>query len=304
VSELRTTFEFEITIDLSHVLQLEPVPANAMIKTNYDQHTVRTSFAHSAILASVLILLLPGFIASALVTDQSGAESHRELVDINTYPWSSIGKVGIPGFRAVNTCTGAVIGPNQFLTAGHCLYNARTERFVTAGSIHFLLGLVRDEFHAHRVGSRYIVPPTFVPAKVDAFGEDWAVVETDEAFPADIRPLLLATVIPSPGTAVKTGGYDFPRVRVMTADKHCRIIAISVDKKRISNDCAIYPGDSGGPPLGANEGEEDLIWGVNSLRLRENAEIEKLPKESGVAVAAASISDFLATHAAGSVERR
>jgi hypothetical protein len=166
-----------------------------------------------------------------------------------------------------------------------------------------LLGLVRDEFRAHRVGSRYTIPPAFVPTKVDTFGEDWAIVYTDEPFPADIKPLLLASVIPSPGMAVETGGYDFPRVRVMTADKHCRILAISVDKKRIANDCAIYPGDSGGPLLGANGVEEGLIWGVNSLGFRGNVEREK-PKEGGVAVAAASISDFLASHAAGSVEQR
>jgi protease YdgD len=220
---------------------------NAMIKTNYDQRTVRMSLPQSAFLAAVLMLLSLRFTAIALVTEQIGAESRRELVDINTYPWSSIGKIAIPDFRAVNACTAAVIGPNQFVTAGHCLYNARIGRFVAAGSIHLLLGLVRDEFRAHRVGSRYIVPPGFVPTKADTLGEDWAVVDSDEPFPADIRPLRLATAMPSPGTAVRTGGYDFPRVRVMTADEHCSIIAISVDKKRIAHDCATYPGDSGGP---------------------------------------------------------
>jgi hypothetical protein len=56
------------------------------------------------------------------------------------------------------------------------------ERFVTAGSIHFLLGLVRDEFRVHRVGSRYTIPPTFVPGKIDTSGEDWAIVHTDELY--------------------------------------------------------------------------------------------------------------------------
>jgi hypothetical protein len=106
---------------------------NAMINTNYDQRTARMSLPQSAFLAAALVFLLPAFVASALVTDQIGAESRRELVDINTYPWSSIGKVGIPDFRAVNACTAAVIGPNQFVTAGHCLYNARIGRFVAAG---------------------------------------------------------------------------------------------------------------------------------------------------------------------------
>ena len=43
-----------------------------------------------------------------------------EVVDANSAPWSSIGKVGnsIGGH-----CTGTVIGSNRFVTAAHCLYN-------------------------------------------------------------------------------------------------------------------------------------------------------------------------------------
>ena len=55
------------------LLGVEPVLANAMI-----QRTVRTSFAYSAILASVLILLFRGFISNAMVADKNEADTHRE----------------------------------------------------------------------------------------------------------------------------------------------------------------------------------------------------------------------------------
>jgi hypothetical protein len=61
-------------------------------------------------------------------------------VDINVYPWSSIGKIGIPSVTVRHACSGAVIASNEFLTAAHCLYNDRTKLFFPAGSVHFLLG--------------------------------------------------------------------------------------------------------------------------------------------------------------------
>ena len=65
---------------------------------------------------------------------------HREIVDANTYPWSSIGKLGAKVDR-LGSCTGVVVGSNQFLTAAHCLYNKAAGRFVSAESVHFSLAI-------------------------------------------------------------------------------------------------------------------------------------------------------------------
>jgi protease YdgD len=268
--------------------QLNRVQANAMIETDDGQRCAASaSFTRGAILASVLIGAIPALMVSISVADHIASEPHREIVDINTYPWSSIGKVGALG----RVCTGAVVGVNQFLTAAHCIYNTMTGRFLAAGSIHFLLGYIKGEYRVHRVGSRYMVPPTFVTSKRD----DWAVVYIDERFPQDVKPLRLATETPWPGTAVKTGGYPAERLHVMTADKHCRIKAVSADRKLIAHDCVLHHGDSGGPLLSANEDEEGLIFGVNSLGYHPLVELKEQSKEGGVAVGAASITEFLAS---------
>jgi V8-like Glu-specific endopeptidase len=58
--------------------------------------------------------------SGVFATEQIRLDPHREIIDTQKYPWSSVGKVFTgPG----RYCTGAVIAPNEFLTAAHCLYD-------------------------------------------------------------------------------------------------------------------------------------------------------------------------------------
>ena len=222
-----------------------------------------------------------------------GPEPHREIVDINAYPWSSIGKVATAGFGTAQNCTAAVIGSNIVLTSAHCLYSLAEKRFRPPASVHFFLGYAKGEYRVHRVASRYLVPPTYVPFRIDAAGGDFAVLYTDDPFPPDVKPLHLATAIPPLPAAVKTGGYPLERPHLMTADQHCQIKAVSGDGKLVVHDCVIHHGDSGGPLLSAND--EGLILGVNILGRTLLAELHDQSKEGGVALSAATISEFLAS---------
>ena len=167
-----------------------------------------------AIFASVIAVPVLTYVS---VQDFPGPEPHREIVDIHAYPWSSIGKAATAGFGTAQLCTAAVIGSNYFLTSAHCLYSVREKRFRPPASVHFFLGYAKGDYRVHRVASRYVIPPTYVPFEIDAAGSDFAVVYTD-AFPADIRPLRLAAAIPPLPAPVKTGGYSNERPHLMTAD--------------------------------------------------------------------------------------
>ncbi len=281
-----------------------------MVDFDNGQRAAPAKFSRGAIFASMFLVAVPVLTyVSVLLT---GSEPHREIVGINTYPWSSIGKVGAAGRH----CTAAVIGPNQILTAAHCLYmispiargfRVSERRFLPPAQIHFLLGYVKGEYRVHRIASRYTVPPTYVPPnteyrlmKIEEGRDDWAVVYTDEPFPPDVRPLRLATATPSVGTAVKMGGYPAERLHMMTADPHCRIRAISDDGKLIFHDCVIHQGDSGGPLLSTDD--EGLILGVNVLGPPKPVALEDQSKGEGLAVSAASISEFLATRVGSEIE--
>ena len=285
-----------------------------MIEFDDGQRAAPAKFCRGAIFASLFIVAVPAFTyVSVLLTDNIGSGPHREIVDINAYPWSSIGKVGAAGHH----CTAAVIGPNEILTAAHCLYMISAierrslwseRRFLPPAQIHFLLGYVKKgEYRVHRIASRYTISPTYVPPKIEnqqveieAGNADWAVVYTDEPFPPDVRPLRLATTTPSVGTAVKMGGYPAERLHMMTADPHCRIRAISNDGKLIVHDCVVHQGDLGGPLLSADD--EGLILGVNVLGPSRRVALEDQSKEGGISVLAAGIAEFLASRVVSEIE--
>jgi protease YdgD len=217
-------------------------------------------------------------------------ESHREIVDVNLHPWSSVGKVSAAGLQ----CTGVVIGPNQFLTAAHCLYSERTSRFLAAGSIHFLLGYARGQYSVHRIASEYTVSPTFDPTKSNrlplAYADDWAVLYVSEPFPSHIKALPLASAEPSPGEAVKSVGYAQDRLHMMTADQRCRIKFASGEGKLIAHDCVIQRGDSGGALLTGDRSDKGLIVGINVGLPKD---LTQSRQRGGVAISAASIQSSL-----------
>jgi V8-like Glu-specific endopeptidase len=105
---------------------------------------------------------------------------HREIVDIHKCPLLSIGKISAIGYSSGQLCTGAVISPNVFLTAAHCLCNTQTARFTSASSIHIFIGYEKAEYRAHRVTSQYTMPPALDPS---------AFAYRPVLTPAAIRPL-------------------------------------------------------------------------------------------------------------------
>ena len=246
---------------------------------------------------AVLFLLaaIPSLTVVAVAMDQNASETRREIVDINTYPWSSIGKIGISAISVRSTCTASVIGPQQILTAAHCLYLKRTTNFVSASEIHFLLGYEKGQYRAHRIGSRYVTSPKFNFAKMETAGEDWAVVYVDEPFHSDTRPLRLAAVRPMPGAKVQAAGYPDDKAHMMTADKRCHVKTVSADGKLITDDCIAHHGDSGGPLLSGDEDAEGLIIGVNSLGYSRLVELKDQSKEGSAAAAAWAIKQSLAS---------
>ena len=270
-----------------------------MIEIYEAQNAFPTSFTRSAIFASVLI-------AAPVLTIGIGlTKPHGEIVDSQKYPWSSMGKIGGMG----PFCTGAVIGPNQFLTAAHCLYDKPTARLLPAGSIHILVGYEKGEYRAHRVASRYTIPTTFDPSLYTyplgpkgwiAARYDWAILYTDEPFPPDVKPLRLASATSPLGTAVKIGGYTTERPYVMTADPRCQIGAGSADGKLISHDCVVHHGTSGGALLSGDD--EGLILGVEIFMYSPGVKPGEQSKEGGWAVSAVTITEFLGSQVAGSIE--
>ena len=196
-----------------------------------------------------------------------GADSRDLLpVDVDKYPWSSIGKLYN---RAGGVCTGAVISPSEVLTAAHCLYSRRTGVLLQPESLHFLLGYKQGEYRYDLGISKFTIGPSYKP---DRSGtperDDWAILKLALPVSAQVKPVLLAEKPLSVGNRIMVGGFARPRGFVMTADTDCRVRAILLNGL-IVHDCAVVEGDSGAPLMREN-GDMIEVVGVNIAKARIN----------------------------------
>jgi glutamyl endopeptidase len=64
---------------------------------------------------------LPGA-AAVLPESVIGTDTRTRVYSTTTYPWRTMGRIDIG-------CTGTLIGPRHVLTAGHCVYNIKTNKW-------------------------------------------------------------------------------------------------------------------------------------------------------------------------------
>ena len=194
----------------------------------------------------------------AVLTAFAGSAVCHEpvLVDINEYPWSSIGKLYN---RAGGACTAAVISRTEVATAAHCLYNPRTGAFLQAGSLHFLVGYKQGEYRDDLRVSKFISGPNYKPDKTASSETgDWAILTLELPVAEEIKPLPLTDSPASIGNRIMVGGFAQSRRFELTADTDCRIRAI-LPNGLLVHDCIVMKGDSGAPLIRSNGDAMEVI---------------------------------------------
>jgi protease YdgD len=171
-------------------------------------------------------------------------DSRRTPVDADAMPWRSLGRVQT---ELGSRCTGALIAPDQVLTAAHCLVAPRSGRMVQARSVHFLLGYAAGRYTAHRRSSSFHFGTGYSAAEKGPFAADWAILQLDAPLEAPSLPLRPARK----GDAVQLGGYQQDQPEQLMADKGCRIteLASGVGTPLLLHNCAGTRGTSGAPLL-------------------------------------------------------
>jgi protease YdgD len=196
--------------------------------------------------------LLPSLALMSFAGAVEAVSPASTKVDVTAYPWSSIGKFNN---SASGSCTSVAISRTEVLTAAHCIFNRRTNRFLQAGSLHVLFGYDRGNYTHHALVNSYVLGPGYDPAKESkTITSDWAVVTLTASLPASIRPLSPTSGIPTPGTPLMTAGYERGTSHVMTADESCEALPLAKTSGLIANDCHVAQGASGSPLIVMQDG--------------------------------------------------
>lgn len=183
----------------------------------------------------------------------------RLPVDTKTMPWRAIGKVQT---NLGTACTGVLIAERHVLTAGHCLFNSRTQKNLQAVSLHFLVGYVRGDYEGY---SRILAvdhAPTLEQSsrsrKVDIVN-DWMILTLEQPLGQRFGILKLAPRPLRPGMALKTAGYGMDRRHLLTGDLDCTVVTAPAPgmPPAIAHNCETTHGNSGGPLLVEQDG---ALW--------------------------------------------
>ncbi|MBP2297841.1 trypsin-like serine peptidase [Azospirillum picis] len=219
-----------------------------------------------------------------------GQADRRAPVDAAEAPWRSVVRVQT---NLAGRCTGALVGPRTVLTAGHCLFNPRTRRFLQASSLHVLFGYDRGAYSRHATVVRVETDPSYDPAaaRPDEAG-DWAILTLSEPAPASVPPLPVQAAPLPAGTPVMLGGYSQDRSQILMADRDCRVLGGG--RGLLVHDCSATRGTSGGPLLVRADGGKGQGWAVAGVGVAAG----NTPEVRNIAVPAANFAALLARNTA------
>lgn len=219
---------------------------------------------------ALALLLLTG--AAVLGADRIGiiGDDNRVMLDSGQWPWSAVGRVNRTwgGY-----CTGTLVAPDVVLTAEHCLFDARTRRWIKPTELHFLAGYRRGGYLFHATVKRIVAPMTPPPRQGSVAAEgwpadDWALLVLNDAAavaPIPVKALAEGKMAGGDGEPprVMRAGYGQDRPYLLSLDDDCTVKAQLAEGRVLNHTCDALPGDSGSPLL-VRSGEEVFVIGVTS----------------------------------------
>jgi Trypsin len=145
-------------------------------------------------------------------------------------PVRAVGKLQVPSVSFYQSCTATLVAPSRVLTASHCVYNTRTQRYHLPGSLHFLIGYDGSRYAGHALAIRFETGEGYDPTRPkETIGSDWALITLDTRLGSPDRILPMIHEVPEIGSTIMLGGYQQDHPLVLMADIDCRIVGRVTD---------------------------------------------------------------------------
>ena len=209
-----------------------------------------------------------------------GVHDPRIRVDPEIVPWRAVGKLQAASMNFRALCTATLVGPSTVVTAAHCIYNRRVQRYFPPESLHFLIGYTGSRYAGHAVGIGVKIADRYDPGRPkETVGSDWALVFLDKSMGAAGQVLPILSEPPENGARVVLGGYQKDHPLLLLADAQCRIVGRFVDadgQLLLRHNCAATNGTSGAPLLI----DRDRRWQIAAI---------EVAAEPGIAGGAAAV---------------
>ncbi len=217
-------------------------------------------------LVALVLMMLAGIVhADEAKSDLVGIEGddNRTAIETEEWPWTALGRIN----REIGGhCTGALVAPDLVLTAAHCLYNFKDERWTIPIEVHFVAGYHRGKYSEHAKATAFTISPKWVPSRAkneSNIGNDWALMELDHSF--DVEPVELSSrSFQEMKEAAAEGeltiaGYNGDYAEILTEDSGCRLVSKAEKGRLLLHDCDATYGSSGAPLLLETEDGPEII---------------------------------------------
>ncbi len=205
------------------------------------------------------------------------AKLRRLDTGVQASAWEAVGRLDIAG---ASFCTGALVAPNQVLTAAHCLFDKDTQELISPDKIEFRAGWRNGRASAYRRVKRAAIHPDYdYQGELEASDvrNDVAILELDHPI-RDGRILPFETSVqPEVGARVGVVSYAKQRSDAPSLQEVCEVIA-----KRdgvLVTSCSADFGASGAPIFVFGEGTARIASVVSA-----KAEMSGEPVSLGVSL--------------------